>query len=163
MLNFQSYDNSSSKERGAAMVEAAIVLPLFLAIMFFSIRALIVCYHFLQFQHEVSEITRQAFVLNASQRGNLSWQNYLVNKIDSRASQIGLTTQTPASQATVQFSNCSVADWSCSATATMGDIFSITINITEPVINYGSLAGISWQNIPLSTKSIAFVQQPESE
>jgi len=163
MLQIRPYTTGSSKEQGAAMVEAAIVLPLFLAIMLISLRALIVCYHFLQFQHEVSEITRQAFVLNSSQRGNLTWQNYLVNQINSRASQIGLFTQTPASQAIVQFSNCSVADWSCSATATMGDIFSITINITEPVINNGSLAGISWQNIPLSTKSIAFVQQPESE
>jgi Flp pilus assembly protein TadG len=152
----------SRSQHGAAMVEAAIVLPLFLAIMLISMKILVVCFHFLRFQYEVSEITRQAFVQNASQRSNLDWQTFVVNNINSRAASIGLATASPAQNATVSFSNCT--GWNCSQTAQIGDIFSISIPLSEPVLGSGSaIAGISWQNLTITAKAVAFVQQEENE
>jgi Flp pilus assembly protein TadG len=151
-----------SSEHGAAMVEAAIVLPVFLAIMLISMKVMVLCFHFLRFQYEVSEITRQAFVQSASQRNNLDWQTFIVNNINSRAASIGLATSSPAQNATVSFSNCS--GWPCSQSAQVGDIFSISIALSEPVLGAGSsIAGISWQNLTMTAKAVAFVQQEQNE
>jgi hypothetical protein len=162
-------------EHGAVMVEAAIVLPFFLVILFITVNMMVFCFHMLQFQYEVADITRQTFILNGSGRASVmgvsnppSWQEFLVGQMNQKASDIGLSTQNPASldsgTAAISFSparnNCT--SWDCSALAESGDIFTVSITIKEPVFG-AKLAGISWQEISVKLKAIAFVQQAELE
>jgi hypothetical protein len=162
-------------EHGAVMVEAAIVLPFFIVILFITVNLMVFCFHMLQFQYEVADITRQTFILNGSGRASVmgvsnppSWEQFLVEQINRKASEIRLSTQNPASTnsgtASISFSpvrnNCT--SWACSALAESGDIFTVSITIKEPVFG-AKLAGISWQEISVKLKAIAFVQQTELE
>jgi len=159
-------------ERGAAMVETAVVLPVFLAIMFITMNAMLFCFHLLQFQYEVSELTRQTFVLNSNQRGDvagqagrLDWQPFLVSRINSRARDLGMKTYDPAAAATVQFyssAGTQCANWECASAADVGSIFSIDIPLQEPIFG-NVIADISWATISVRIKAVAFVQKPHSE
>jgi hypothetical protein len=153
------------------MVEASVVLPFFLAIMVILIKVAIFCFNILRFQYEVSEITRQAFTLGADQRatiagqsGTISWQQFIVSQINLKAQAIGLATSTPANTASVIFasddSTCST--WSCATQAEPGHVFSLSINLREPILG-STLAGISWANINCTVKAIAFVQKDQNE
>lgn len=157
------------------MVEAAIVLPFFIVILFITINLMVFCFHMLTFQYEVADITRQTFILSGASRAEVmgvsnppSWQDFLVNQINQKATEIGLSTKDPASpgsgSATISFSPTrnGCAAWSCAAVAESGDIFTISITIKEPVFG-AKLAGISWQEVSVQLKAIAFVQQAQLE
>lgn len=158
----------NDSESGAAMVEAAVVLPVFLVVMFISMNASLFCYRLLSFQYEVSDITRQTFVLSASQRtqitGQSSWRNFLETRINTRARELGLLTSSPATSATVQFAtgDTPCTGWTCANQVTAGDIFSITVSIQEPIFGSG-LARISWLSVTTQAKAIAFIHQLERE
>ncbi len=159
-----------SEQSGAAMVEAAVVLPIFIAVILISIKALLFCFHLLQFQYELSDITRQTFVLSQSERGavagtggNLSWQSFLETLINNRASKIGLASGNPAANATVRFISDSTgvcSGWSCNTTARSGDLFTISVLLEEPIFG-PSLARISWTNITINVKALAFIQREQ--
>jgi hypothetical protein len=160
-----------NSESGAAMVEAAVILPFFLVIMLIMIQIALFCFHLLRFQYEVSEITRQAFVLTADQRatvagesGVIDWEPFVVSMVNKRAQEIGISTNKPADSASIVFASeqgqCST--WTCAATAEPGDVFSISIPIREPIFG-STLAGISWANLSVSVKAIAFIQRDQAE
>jgi hypothetical protein len=169
-----SKKNQCSTEAGAVVVEAAVVLPFFLIVMFITVNVMIFCFHMLRFQYEVADITRQTFILNGESRASVTeattsptWRDFLVSQINSRAADIGINTPEPASSSgtEVSFSPTRLSGcqaWNCAASAESGDIFTISITIKEPVFG-AKLAGISWQEIAVKLKAIAFVQQPESE
>lgn len=146
------------------MVEAAIVLPVFLSVILITMNIALFCYRLLSFQYAVSDITRQAFVSTAAERGTADWKVFIEGRINTRAAELGLITRIPNlpnDKYTIQFSP-SCTGWNCAGTARPGDIFAITITVTEPL--FGSvLQGISWQQISMSTKAIAFVQYREAE
>jgi Flp pilus assembly protein TadG len=164
-------DRATAEQSGAAMVEAAVVLPIFLAVLFISINALVFCFHLLRFQYELSDLTRQTFVLSQSERGSLvgtganaSWQSFLETMINNRAMKIGLTTNSPASYASVQFISKSIgtcSGWNCTTSANAGDLFTISVRLEEPIFG-ASLAGISWTNISIDVKALAFIQTEQS-
>ena len=167
----QGYKHPQS-ENGATMVEAAIVLPIFLAVLLLTFQVMIFCFHLLQFQYEVAEITRQAFVLSANERagilgqyGNVSWQNFITTQINQRARDIGLATTNPANTAETRFitpGNKSCSGWQCSASATRGDVFSIDLPIRENILGQ-KIAGISWATVSVNVRAIGFVQRPQNE
>jgi hypothetical protein len=169
------YNKTKLHQRGAVMVEAAIVLPFFILLLFIAINIMVFCFHMLRFQYEVADITRQTFTLNGSNRALVSgatnpptWQDFLVGEINKKATEIGLNTTEPASPASgtasIAFSparnNCT--SWACAVWAESGDVFTISITIKEPVFG-AQLAGISWQEISVQLKAVAFVQQAELE
>lgn len=161
-----------TQQQGAAMVEAAIVLPFGLSFLFITMNTLLFCFRLLQFQYEVSEITRQAFILNASQRRNLSGkyndrgrQSFITTKINQRAKALGLSTPEPANRARIAFASSRGSrclSWQCSASALPGDVFTIELTITEDILG-GALSGISWTTISSDVKAVAFVQTSEDE
>jgi Flp pilus assembly protein TadG len=154
-------------ESGAAMVEAVIVLPVFLSVIFITMSISLFCYRLLSFQYAVSDITRQAFIYTKAERGNLSWQAFIESQANARAESIGLLTRISdgSNNYQVQFSSSdrgSCANWGCAETAEPGHIFAITVTVTEPLFK-SVLQDISWQQISMSTKGIAFVQYGEAE
>ncbi len=153
------------------MVEAAVVLPIFLVIMLTMIKIAFFCFQILRFQYEVSEITRQAFTLGADHRatvagqsGTLGWQQFIVSQINLKAESIGLATKTPANNALIVFASESgtCRTWSCAAQAEPGQVFSLSIDLNEPIFGT-TLADISWTSMPFTVKAIAFIQSYQNE
>jgi hypothetical protein len=173
MLKIPGDPSRDSSEAGAAMVEAAVVLPIFLVTMMMMMQIAIFCFHLLQFQYEVSEIVRQTFVLNAKQRaiiagqsGNMEWQPFVVSQINKKAEHLRLATKAPADSASIIFTSSKTEKtckgWSCASKANPGHVFSLSITLKEPI--FGSmLAGISLPNMSVNVKAIAFVQRSQSE
>jgi hypothetical protein len=174
-MNKGQKTKSEVGQGGAVMVEAAIVLPFFIVILFITFNIMVFCFHMLRFQYEVADITRQTFALTGANRALISgdnnpprWEDFLIGEINKKATEIGLTTTEPASPSSgkseISFSparnNCT--SWKCANYAESGDVFAISITIKEPVFG-ANLAGISWQEISVKLKAIAFVQQAESE
>ncbi len=159
------------------MLEAAIVLPIFLVMMTTMMKIAVFCFHMLRFQYEVSEITRQAFTLDADTRaavaggsGPMSWENFIVSQINLQAQSIGLATQNPADKTATDPNAVSYAfvsptvtysdAWDHADIAEPGWVFSLSISLKEPIFG-STLAGISWASIPFTVKAIAFVQMKQ--
>jgi len=160
------------KELGATMVEAAIAMPLFLAILFTSMWLLVLCFKLLRFQYELADITRQTFLLTPLQRSGVAvgggagigWQAFLEDQVTKRLQSIGLSSSLGANNYNVQFSpaRAMCEGWGCAGTAQPGDVFSITVTLNEPVFG-ANLANISLQRLSIDTKAIAFVLQAQNE
>jgi hypothetical protein len=154
--------------RGAAMVEAVIVLPVLLSVIFIFMSLALFCFRLLTFQFWVSDLTRETFIYTKEDRKGANWQPYLESQLALRAQEIGLTTRIPNTDSNkykIQFSRPLAQPcegWQCGANARPGDIFSITVTVTEPLFSR-VLADISWQQISMSAKGIAFVNYRENE
>lgn len=157
------------------MVEAAVVMPIFLAILLISMYLMVLSFKVLRFQYEISDIARQTFLLTPSQRASvagaagipMSWRAFLDAQIDGKLSAIGFSSSLQKlrpNNYNVQFSPARLGcvAWDCAASAMPGDVFSITITLNEPMFG-ATLAGLSWQVLSIDTKVIAFVSRPQNE
>lgn len=160
------------------MVQAAIVLPLFLGLLLGSIRILLICYQGIRLQYEVSETTRMTFTLDSAARGGSKWQDYFSNTFAARATSAGLvglvfSTSSnggkviPSNNITVKHTviNNGIAailsQWP-GAKAKPGETVSIQITSSEPLLPNG-LGGIKSPSIVLSAKAVAMIHRAENE
>jgi hypothetical protein len=154
------------------MVEAAVVMPLFLAFLLVSMYVMVLCFKILRFQYEIADLTRQTFLLTPLQRAQVAsgggagigWEDFLRDQLAERLQIIGLASPLEPSIDNVQFSSAMgvCEGWNCASTAKTGDIFSISFTLNEPVFG-ATLASVSWQRLSVETKAIAFVLKPQNE
>lgn len=171
-------NHNYSAESGATMVQAALALPLFLALLLGSIRILLICYQGIRFQYEVSETTRMTFTLDQAARGGKTWQRYFSDTFASRARNAGLSglrfetsvdgaSTIPANNITVNHivlvnaTPIPSAQWPGS-TAKPGDTFSVQITSSEPLIP-NNLGGIASPSVKLTAKAVAMIHRAENE
>lgn len=137
------------------MVQAALVLPLFLGLLFLSIKILMASYKMLMLQDIVAEVTREAFTKTYAQRGSVSWQNYIQTNIFNRAKAVGVTeAKKSGATATSFWSSANPIESPAASSAVAGDIYSLWITVNEPVL----ASGLGVGSIPLKAKGIAVVQ-----
>jgi Flp pilus assembly protein TadG len=171
-------NHNYSGESGATMVQAALALPLFLALLFGSIRILLICYQGIRFQYEVSETTRMTFTLDKNARGGKTWQGYFSDTFASRARNAGLSglrfETSPDGASTIPANNITVnyivlvngtpttsLQWPGN-TAKPGDTFSVQITSSEPLIP-NKLGGIASPSLVLTAKAVAMIHRAEDE
>lgn len=155
---------SNVRESGATMVEAAIAMPLFFAVLLSSIRILVICYQGIRLQYEVSETTRMTFTLDRAARGTPTWQNYFSNTLAARASGAGLSGLTNIKVShivTISGTPIPLPQWPGSK-AKPGDTFSVEVTSEEPLLPE-ALAGIAAPSITLRAKAVAMIQRTEAE
>ncbi len=146
------------------MVEAAIAMPLFFAVLLSSIRILVICYQGIRLQYEVSETTRMTFTLDRAARGTPTWQDYFSNTLAARASGAGLSGLTNIKVSHIVATNDPVTanpGWP-GGTAKPGDAFSVEVTSEEPLLPE-ALAGIAEPSITLRAKAVAMIQRTEAE
>jgi hypothetical protein len=149
--------SSRASEHGAALVEAAVALPMFLGVVFASFHLLVFCFQMLRFQYDVAESTRETFTTNSVGRGGDSWQSFLSRRLANRSADLYL----PAWNLDVTFSECTNG-WACAPDAQPGQSVALVFSVTQ-AFGLGSLGGISVPDITFKTKSIAVIQMAESE
>ncbi|MEY4701207.1 MAG: hypothetical protein RL326_1394 [Pseudomonadota bacterium] len=159
------------------MVEAAVALPLFFAVLLSSIRILVICYQGVRLQYEVSETTRMTFTLDSDARGGQTWEEYFSDNLATRASAAGLsglvstTTGGLASLlpgkvqvqhvTTINNSATTRTQWP-GGTAKPGDTFSVEVTSEEPLLPE-ALEGIAAPSITLRAKAVAMIHRTEAE
>lgn len=155
------------------MAEAALVMPLFLAVLLGAIRILFVCYQGIRLQYEVSETMRMTFTLDKAARGQSGWQQYFTQTLSNRAQAIRLSGLLSSTQSggglggggiasgniAVQYRNGTA--WPNSA-ALPGDTVSVTILSTEPILPAG-LIDVSSFGITLRAKAVAIIHRTQDE
>lgn len=175
------------RERGATLVEAALILPLFLAILFISIQLMLVSYRLLRFQYEVAEATRQTFTLNSSERGNIPYVQFLQAQLIQRAQAAGMSQNlasvkikyetSPLSSAPSTAAPSIVLSQGCggpplfnpigggppvSNPPSPGSLCQVSVTVQETLFN-GKFLNIGLPAINITARGIAFVQQQETE
>lgn len=159
------------------MVEAAIALPLFFAVLLSSIRILVICYQGVRLQYEVSETTRMTFTLDSDARGGQTWEEYFSDNLASRASAAGLSgliSTTTGGLVNLSPNNVRVEhivaiddtpvarpQWP-GGTAKPGDTFSVEVTSEEPLLPE-ALEGIAAPSITLRAKAVAMIHRTEAE
>ncbi|MFO0416363.1 MAG: hypothetical protein ACK5Y6_03655 [Pseudomonadota bacterium] len=162
MFSKQRQRCAPKRESGVIWAEAAITIPLFMLIMFSAVYILFFFFKVIRFQYDVADVARTTFSSPLAERGTKDWQSYLTNTLDQRASGLGLET-IPSQYAEVSFSGAaSGTAWAGASSARPGDLFSIVITLSEPVIP-GSFLGISVPDFKVQTKAVAVVQMRQSE
>lgn len=155
---------SVRSQAGVAMVEAAVALPIFLGILFLSIKILMASYKMLRLQDIVAEVTREAFTKTSTERGALTWQEYIKTNLFNRAKAAGVSKANEAAATKDTFWNniSRVQTPTDPATARIGDTYSLSISVPEPVFS-GGIGGISLVSIPLKAKAVAVVQMRQNQ
>jgi hypothetical protein len=169
--------HSKSGESGATMVEAAIALPLFFAVLLGSIRILVICYEGIRFQYEVSETTRITFTSDKAARGGKVWEDYFKETLATRASKSGLSglgvKDNGNGKFTIEkditpkhiFKNKGkqeiVKRWPPTS-AKPGETVSIEISSEEPLLPE-ALADIASPTITLTAKAVAMINRGADE
>jgi hypothetical protein len=135
---------------------------MFMVIMLSALYILFFFFKVIRFQYDVADVTRSTFASTAAERGTQDWRSYLDQSLDTRASGLGLVT-VPSRSSEVTFSGSSTgASWGAASNAKPGELFSIVVTISEPVIS-GAMFGISLPNFTVQTKAVAVVQMRQSE
>jgi len=157
------------------MAEAAIVMPLFLAVLLGSIRILLICYQGIRLQYEVSETMRMTFTLDKAARGGLDWANYFANTLMPRARATGVTVRFYGSTAGARMIDPRDYELSYTdsfgqttqgwpgAAALPGETFSLTIKSQEPLLPAGLVGNSSLLNISLRAKAVAIIHRTQNE
>jgi hypothetical protein len=160
---------SDSRERGTVIVQAALIMPFLLAIIFASVNLIIISSKSVRFQYDITQVTREAFAKTKSERGNLNWQPYIQNNLLTRAQAAGLSAAaTPTTfqngiTPTFRLSNgTSVSNWTPATSAKSGDVFHVEAQSTEAVFP-SALLGLSSLQITLRARAIAFIQRTQDE
>jgi Flp pilus assembly protein TadG len=159
------------------MVEAAITLPLFFAVLFSSLRILVICYQGVRLQYEVSETTRMTFTLDSEARGGQTWKNYFSTNLAARASGAGLSgllATTTGGMVSLSPDNINVkhiviinntatstSQWP-GGSAKPGDTFSVEVTSEEPLLPE-ALEGIASPSVTLRAKAVAMIHRTEVE
>ncbi len=161
-----------SSESGATIVQAAIVLPLFLAVLLGSIRILLICYQGIRLQYEVSETMRMTFTLDSAGRGGLTWANYFANTFRPRARATGVNIKFSPQSGMIDINNYelsytnsqgnTVQGWP-DANALPGGTFSLTIKSNEPLLPKGLVSNTSPLAITLRAKAVAVIHRTQGE
>jgi hypothetical protein len=155
------------RQRGAVFVEATIALPFLLGIMFVTMLLLFFCFRILSFQYAMAEVTRETFSRDSTSRGGQTWQDYWTTQMGARTDNLGLIAgdiygrSLGSAEVVFTNANCSTG-WSCSQSAEPGDIFSVALTLTVPILPQ-NLGGISLPQIQFSSRTIAAIQMRESE
>lgn len=163
------------------MVEAAIALPMFFAVLLSSVRILMVCYQGIQLQNEVSETTRMTFTLDNAARAGDSWQTYFESTLSNRISRTGLSglgkrdehgklqlakdklkPKRKKEQPSQGGGNTPFEDGWPGPMSQPGEAFSIEITSEEPLLP-ASLAGINSPTITLKARAVAIINRLEGE
>ncbi len=155
----------NTDQSGGALVEAAVVLPLFLGIILASLYLLLFCFQMLRFQYDVAESTRETFTKNRQDRGNASWGAYLLAQLSTRSRDLNLPAWTLED---VTFSGCNAGGTPqdtlalCGQMAEPGQSVSLIFAITQ---NFGlqDIGDLSLPEITFRTKSVAVIQMTEAE
>lgn len=163
------------------MVQAAIVLPLFMAVLLGSIRILLICYQGIRLQYEVSETTRMTFTLDKAARGGRGWEDFFASSLETRAKTNGLSGL--GFQTSIDIGNGNNGSKKCdpknielsyvsstgqtstswpAASAKPGETFSVTIKSQEPLLPSG-LSRIASPTIELRAKAVAVIHRAQNE
>jgi len=189
MTNVKTDTNAHPKtgESGATMVQAAIILPLFMAVLLGSIRILVISYQGIRLQHEVSETLRMTFTLDRASRQldpgssqGATWEDYFYTRLFRKSYGMGLVLGgkfgngggknynykviNPVGTIEMFYTNLqgsTTSDWPRSD-AKPGETFSITVKSQEPLFST-KLAGISSPTIELRAKAVAVINRAEDE
>jgi Flp pilus assembly protein TadG len=160
---------SHSRERGTVIVQAALIMPFLLAIIFASVNLIIISSKSVRFQYDMTQVTREAFAKTKGDRGNLSWANYIQNNLLTRAQAAGLSSAANAGPfkaaitPTFRLSDgTSVSNWTPATPPKSGDIFYAEAQSTEAIFP-SALLGLSSLQITLRARAIAFIQRTEDE
>lgn len=150
-----------SSESGGAFVEATIALPLFLAMLLFSVYLLYFSFKLLRFQYGLSEATRETFTKKRIDRGDKNWGDFLTDQMkDIDGTKWNLTNVT-LKQA--HFLPCNTSsNWACHDSAKPGDTFLIQYEIRDDLLP-NSVAGIELPSISFQSKAVATIQMEEGE
>jgi Flp pilus assembly protein TadG len=164
MKLFSLSEQRIKADMGAALVEAAVALPVFLAVMLFSVVLMHFCFKLVQFQQSLSEATRNAFSLNKTQRGG-SWQAYIESTLQEGTQNfkgIKDLNLRQVEQQPVKFLATQCTGWSCANSAKPGDTFAIEYVVTADILP-NSIAGISLPQIQFRSKAVATVMREQDE
>lgn len=146
-----------ASEHGAALVEAAVALPMFLGIVLAAFYLLLLCFQILRFQYDVAESTRETFTTNSAGRDGDGWQTFLSRRLTGRSADLHL----PTWSLDVTFSGCTDG-WACAQNAQPGQSVALVFSIKK-AFGLRGLGGISLPDITFKTKTIAVIQMTESE
>jgi len=172
---------SRHRARGGTAVEAAIMMPFLLILIFASINLLLISGKSLRFQYDFAQVTRQTFTKTSADRA-LPWQNYFQTTLSQLAQSAklscipsGHTTGSCASTSyefitTAQFivpplytwPNSQGVDWTPANTVPRGSIFYAEAQSTESILP----SGFSWMNsfkITLRARAVSVVQMAQNE
>lgn len=155
------------------MAEAAIVMPLFFAVLLGSIRILLICYQGIRLQYEVSETMRMTFTLNNAARGGKTWGDYFPATLWSRTRNSGLSLRFTGNPISINQSDISlsylksgsvdpIGGWP-GADAVPGETFSVTVRTVEPLLPSGLVGNTSALSIALRAKAVAVIHRTQGE
>lgn len=166
---------------GSAAVEAAIMMPFLLTIIFASINLLIICGKSLRFQYDFAQVTRRTFTTKMVDRqsalGNTapSWENYFVQLLQDRAQQASLSmfpkssSNQSCSRSLPGITKCQFTtptngsvNWNSQGPIPRGSVFYGEAESTEPILP----AGFPWMSsltITLKARAVSVVQMGQGE
>ncbi len=169
--------HSRSSESGTTMVQAALVLPLFMAVLLGSLRMLLICYQGIRLQYDVSETTRMTFTLDSAARGGKKWEDFFGSTLETRSAKSGLSglkfgvsvdTGNPMpgkrcdpSNLLLKYKGQATTTWP-SASAKPGETVSLDIITNEPLLPNG-LGGVRSPTIQLRARAVAVLHRGENE
>lgn len=151
-----------SSESGGAFVEATIALPLFLAMLLFSVYLLYFSFKLLRFQYGLSEATRETFTKKRIDRGDKNWDEFLLDQMKDVDGTKWNLPGIDLKQA--RFLPCAETHhWDCAGSAKPGDTFLIQYEITDRLLGDVSIAGIYLPSISFQAKAVATIQMSQNE
>ena len=137
MTWYRNYDEFSSDEKGASMVESAIALPIFITLIFMSVDVFLLSYRILSVQFISSRVAREAVIGPSILPASTSAPDFIKNKIHT----MGQTFFTPVDKANVNVCEATeVTSGVCTVTNAggPGELIAVTVNQPASTVFLGS-------------------------
>ena len=158
------------------MAEAALVMPLFLAVLLGAVRILVICYQGIRLQYEVSETMRMTFTLDKAARSNRTWGDYFPSTLFTRVRGTGVSIRFyngAGQNKMIDPNNYKLSHTNSAGTtqetwtwpgadALPGETVSVTILSPQQILP-AELAGISSASITLRAKAVAVIHRTQDE
>jgi Flp pilus assembly protein TadG len=145
------------------LVQAALVLPLLVGLLFTSINIFIAGRKLLALQDIVAEVTKETFTKTKAQRGELDWQPFFETSLFLKAKAAGADAAIkPGANAQAFWGSTAAQITYTPSTKRPGDTVSFALTATEPI--FRGIGGSAWlPSISMELKAVAVIQMREDQ
>lgn len=152
----------SRSARGSVLVQAALVLPLLVGLLFTSINIFIAGRKLLALQDIVAEVTKETFTKTKAQRGELEWQQFFQDSLFKKATTAGSNDAIKSADAQAFWGSTAAQLTYTPSTKRPGDTVSFALTATEPI--FTGIGGSAWlPSISMKLKAVAVIQMREDQ